>query len=464
MLTNIITYFFGIAKKIVKKVIIILSVVLLIIIYLFLIRTTKSEKFTCKDCNVILISIDTLRPDHLGCYGYTKNTSPNIDSFCKDSVLFKTAISQAPSTAPSHASILTSLIPSSHGAFFSHKTPISPKVPTAAEILKKDGYDTVSFNGGGQIAANFGFSRGFDLYSSFDERDYVNEYFIDRVRQSTDWLKNNNQNKFFLFLHSYEVHHPYSPKEEFLDETARSYKGKLPKNVRGTLLRDINRKKIIISAEDRKYIESLYDAEIRSVDKGFAQFIGYLKTTNLYNKSLIILTSDHGEEFNEHGDIGWHSHTLFDELLKVPLIIKFPDSAYAGTVIDTQVRSIDILPTILETLELKAEPHFQGATLSTLLQGAKDFDHYAVSQKDSKSIPPSSALRTKEWKLIRLKLYDLINDPKEQTNVASENPEIGASYKDKLETMANSELLKNPDQMEIDQSTQEQLRTLGYVN
>ena len=436
----------------------------LFIVYLGAVFRSQSNDYLCPECNIILVSVDTLRPDHLGCYGYDKNTSPNIDLFCEDSVVFKTAIAQAPSTAPSHASIFTSLIPSSHGAFFSRKAPIAEDVPTIAELLKSTGFQTVSYNGGGQIVATFGFSRGFDLYQSYSEGDYTREFFVDRVKESIEWMEKNKERKFFLFLHSYEVHHPYSPAEEFLDDFAKSYKGSLPRNVRGPLLRAINRGVVKANQEDRDYVKALYDAEIRSMDKGFGELVEYLKSSGLYDNSLIIFTSDHGEEFDEHGSIGWHSHTLYDELLKVPLMIKFPGSSFAGKKISDQVRGIDITPTILDVIEQPILEHFQGASLLPLVRGEGKFDKFAVSQKDSRRPVPGSALRTNEWKLINHRLYDLENDPTEQNNVADDNPSIYESFRNMLERLIARDRKEALDQFEIDPATLEQLRTLGYLD
>ena len=169
--------------------------------------------YRCADCNVILISIDTLRADHLGCYGYGPNTSPNIDEFSTDAVLFSTTIAQASSTEPSHASIFTSRIPAHHGAMRALRLPISPDVVTLPEVMQKAGYRTISYNGGGQVSAHYGFGRGFEVYDSTRGENR----FTEKVDAAIDWLENNAGEKFFFFLHSYEVHAPYKPPAEYIE-------------------------------------------------------------------------------------------------------------------------------------------------------------------------------------------------------------------------------------------------------
>jgi len=252
-------------------------------------KSVNKVDYKCPDCNVILISIDTLRADHLGCYGYHKNTTPNIDRFSKDSVLFKTTIAQAPSTLPSHASIFTSLIPSHHGAFFAKKTAIPQEVVTIAEILKDNGYKTISYNSGGQVAAEYGFDQGFDLYESTQE--CLANKLAKQVNRTINWINNNPDRKFFLFLHTYEVHLSYTPKKDYLDLFEKNYSGKLPKDISKKLLDKINNGEIKISKEDQEHIINTYDAEIRSMDDGFLLLENFLREKDIYDDTIIIQTT-----------------------------------------------------------------------------------------------------------------------------------------------------------------------------
>jgi arylsulfatase A-like enzyme len=441
----------------------VLSVLLVAVIAFIIFSSVKTSKVaSCPDCNVILISIDTLRYDHLSCYGY-KHKTPAIDAFSKESVKFNTNISQAPSTAPSHASMLTGLIPASHGAFIKRETPIKAEVKTLAEILLSSGFRTVSFNGGGQLDKKLGFSRGFEVYDSYSEANYENEKFSDRVSKGIDWIGKNNKNKFFLFLHSYDIHVPYAPEKADLDAIFPDYKGSLTVPITDKFLKKVNAGKLKLSNEDKNFIVAAYDAEIKSVDRAFSTLIEYLKSSNLYDKTIIIFTSDHGEEFGEHGFMGWHSHTLFDELLRVPLLIKLPEQSFSDKEISTQTRTIDILPTLLDILNIKADPILQGKSLTGLIENSNaEFDPYAISQKDRSNSLPTSA-RTSDWKMYKQSLYDLKADPKEMKDVAEKNPEVKKELRAVIDDAKKLDDSSKNEKIEIEDDSVEQLKTLGYL-
>ena len=200
--------------------------------------------------NVILISIDTLRSDHLSCYGYARKTSPNIDAFGRDCVLFRNAIAPAPSTLPSHASMLTSLIPPHHGASFPLKRPIPKKIETLAEILRRYGYRAVSYHGGAKMAPEFGFGQGFEIYEEKRRDDFDHP-----VEAAMDWLRQNSGETFFMFLHTYEVHLPYTPNPELLSFFETSYGGPLPRSISKAVKNDINHGRRKITEADGKHTE-----------------------------------------------------------------------------------------------------------------------------------------------------------------------------------------------------------------
>jgi len=354
----------------------------------------ERASFSCKDCNVLVVSIDTLRADHLGCYGYPRPTSPNIDRFRKESVLFRTAIAHAPSTEPSHASIFTSMIPAHHGALRAKRVPISKNVVTMAEILRSAGYRTVSFNGGGQVGAPYGFDRGFEVYESSPGK------FSEKVGAAIDWLDENADGKFFLFLHTYEVHAPYQSTGDYLKLFEKNYSGTLPETIAPGLLIKINSGAVGIDGADVQHIVNAYDAQIRSMDDAFGRLITHLRSTRRQDRTLIVFTSDHGEEFGEHGQIGRHSHALYDELLRVPLIVRMPGARFASTVVERQVRGIDILPTVLDVLGLQSLAQFEGSTLTGLLLQRQEDERVAVSQLDTTDRLPPSSIRTESRKLI----------------------------------------------------------------
>ncbi|MCO6429797.1 MAG: sulfatase [Deltaproteobacteria bacterium] len=440
------------------------AAILIVAALWWMVTVPASVARTCRDCAIILVSIDTLRSDRLGSYGSALELTPNIDRFSRDSAVFRTAIAQAPSTAASHGSIFTSLIPSAHGGSVSKKAPLSQAHPVMAEILSEHGFRTASYNGGGQISSTFGFNRGFEIYESYSEGDYEKEYLADRSKPALKWLEAMTGRPSFLFLHSYEVHHPYAPAEEFCDDAIRSYAGPLPRSVDAKILRAINKTRMPATDGDRAYVEALYNAEVRSVDKAFGEFIDALKGMGRYENSLIILTSDHGEEFGEHKAIGWHSHTLYDELLKVPLIIKFPEGQFAGKVVTQQVRSIDILPTVLEHFHIPSNKHFQGVSVLGLLRGESLSEGFAVSQKDVDRPTLPAAIRNSDWKLNMGRLYDMVNDPGERRNLAKQRPEIFNAFKAMLDSIVSSSASDGNEEVQIDEGAVEQLRTLGYLD
>ncbi len=412
--------------------------------------------------NVILISMDTLRPDHLGCYGYAKDTSPALDALCEDAVVFEETIAQAPSTLHSHASMFTSLLPHHHLATWSGKTRLPGEAITLAEVLQAAGYRTAAFSGGGQMDRVFGLDQGFDLYEQPSS-----EHFAGTVRAGLTWLEDGDGRPFFLFLHSYEVHHPYTPRQDYLELFDEGYAGPLPSEISIELLRQINRDEIEFDADrDLRHVVSAYDAEVRSADDGLAILTQHLKDKGLYDNTLIIFTSDHGEEFGEHGIVGWHSHTLFDELLRVPLVVKFPDSNHAGQRVAAQARSIDIPPTVVSTVGLPVPAVFSGVDLSTRLGEEQHDELIAISRLDR---PPkrlgSTSVRLRNWKLIDEDLFDLVDDPGEQWygSATGDGMEMAERLKSALREALDSRQPLVPEVVAPLDSTLEELRALGYI-
>ncbi len=417
--------------------------------------------------NVILISIDTLRADHLGCYGYGPPTSPNLDRWSREAVVFEHAFSQAPSTLPSHASIFTSMLPSHHGALYSVGRPLPDRATTTAEILQAQGYETAGFHGAGQVSGEFGLGQGFDQYVAVKGR------FRDVVEAAVNWLDRPRAGPFFLFLHTYEVHHPYTPAPEYLELFDNGYVGELPDHITLAELRRINgdvAPQLEIDEADLDHIVAAYDAGIRSMDDGFGQLVTALEERGLGENTLVIFTSDHGEEFDEHGRVGWHSHSLYDELLRVPLVIRLPGGAHAGQRVDGVVRLLDVAPTITDVLELPDAASFQGVSVRPLLN-ANPPPRMAISQKDTKYDPPVSSLRTSDWKLYedivvrriyRDRLFDLRADPGEHHNVLASNLAVARDLAARLRAI--EALLPGLDggPVVLSPETIERLRLLGY--
>jgi arylsulfatase A-like enzyme len=405
--------------------------------------------------DVILISIDTLRPDHLGCYGYPRPTSPAIDAFCDDAVVFEQAIAHAPSTLPSHASIFTSALPHHHGAAASSRRALSPDAITLAEELSDAGYMTAAFTGGGQLDAAFGIAQGFDEYHEVAPLDFGRT-----VEIGLQMLLERDEAPLFVFLHTYEVHHPYRPKPEHLAHFESDYAGELPRDIEVELLEQINAGERAIDDADLAHIVATYDAGVRSMDAAFEQLIAGLKAAGLYEDALIVFTSDHGEEFLERSHVGWHSHTLYDELLKVPLIMKLPGRELAGTRVSELVRGIDIAPSILGALERRGPNVWDGVDLLARLRAPSDQGLFAISALDGDSIDHTS-IRSSEWKLIERALFDLAQDPGETQAVS--DAQRAAKLKRKLKQTVSARQAYRGEVVELDDATVEALEALGYV-
>lgn len=409
--------------------------------------------------NVILISIDTLRPDHLGCYGYERPTSPNLDALCRESVVFEQAISHAPSTLVSHASMLSSLLPHQHGASIGARRALPEDVTTLPEVLRERGYRTASFNAGAQMAARWGLAQGFDVYEANRQGE---DRFDPIVSQAMGWLDGEEgAAPFFLLLHTYEVHHPYTPSQEDLAAIGASlYEGWLGTEVELEELRQINERARIPSSEDLDFIVAAYDAEIRSMDRALGRLVSELRARGLLQNTLLVFTSDHGEEFNEHGQMGWHSHSLYDELLKVPLVVRFPDQRWAGERVRRQVRLIDLAPTLLDALAARGPGSWRGVNLLRILRDEEVEPLVAVAKRDEGE---SYALRTERWKYYDGRLFDLRSDPAELENLAPSAWDFVEDLKAELDRILQDGRPENTDPVELGPEARRRLEALGYL-
>lgn len=421
---------------------------------------------TCGDCNVILVSIDTLRQDHVGVYGYERDTTPAVDAFAADSVRFDTAIAQAPSTLPSHASIFTSMIPEHHRALHALDQPIPAEAVTLAEILWQAGFRTGGFTAGAQMHRKYGVDQGFDVFANFEGTHTHERRFFDIVAQGKEFLREHGDERFFLLLHTYEVHSPYTPPVRYLRQFDPDYRGDLGDEIPLEYLRAVfdNPIRLRVSEADRQHIVAAYDGEIRNMDDAFAELIAFLKSRGLYDDTLIIFTSDHGEELGERGRVGWHSWTLYEELLRVPLIIKFPAGHYAGEVVNEVARGIDLLPTILDVLEVPAPAglSFEGGSLMDRVTGRRSEVVYAVSQRDLGGELPT-AIRSERWKLYEGALFDLAADPLERFDVAAKYPLVTTALAASLAAIRSQRALADAAPIVLDEDLRRQLRALGYI-
>jgi arylsulfatase A-like enzyme len=366
--------------------------------------------------NVILVSIDNVRADHIGCYGSKRNSSPYMDKFSKNSVTFKRCIAQASWTLPSHMSIFTSKIASEHGVWDTD-TILEKENITLTEILHKEGYLTKGIVTHKFLGSEYGFNKGFESYVYNQDK---NASVVSN--EAIDWISKNKQKPFFLFLHYFDPHFDYNPPRPYNKLHDPFYKGE----VAGTLgfLYKYSDPRNKIDPVDLEHLKALYDGEISFSDKAMDSLIKGIRKLNLLDKTMIIITSDHGEEFKDHGSM-LHGTTLFEEQLLVPLIIHTPDCIPA--IIDLQVESIDIAPTILSFLDLTKILTFDGQSLYSQLHpknGQSDYRVVPAFSESKRFGPYRVSVTTSSEKYFCSfagifndeKYFNLQNDPREFDN------------------------------------------------
>lgn len=312
--------------------------------------------------NVLLISLDTLRPDHLGCYGYTKLTSPHLDRLARAGIVLTNCRCQAPWTLPSHMSLFTSTLPTYNGVDGLNKS-LPAEFHTLAQHLRENGYRTAGLVNSAQMRAHWGFARGFETWREF-EADVPEGNCENITAQARAWLRSNAaaDRPFFLFLHYYDPHDPYEAPEPFRNRLGTTLSGK---KARELCFRyrfpDLNIRQPGLLAD----LIAAYDAEIAWLDHELGKLLEEVPAN-----TLIVIFSDHGEAFEEHG---WtlHGATLYEEEVRVPLLIRLPESDKAGTSLPDSVMLMDVAPTILNACGLRAPAQFQGEDLSPLWHGKK---------------------------------------------------------------------------------------------
>lgn len=395
-----------------------------VIIFLFLflllsvfIPNSKAESSNNKAYNVVLIVVDALRADHLGCYGYSGNTSPNIDNFAKKATLFLGAFSQATWTLPSFASIFTSKYVGQHKVFNTERK-LSDSEMTLAEILKIFGYKTAAFTSGVYLNRKFNLSQGFDTYEDipFLLDSPIKANIKETLPRLLTWLDNNQNDKFFLFLHIMEVHPPlYLPEDGDDNIFDPDYKGKIDNLSLSLQLRDkvcgdllFDKWRLMkLSNEDTNHVISHYDAAINYVDRYIGGLLAKLEERGLMENSIIILTADHGLDLFDHKTLFNYTRQLpYEEIMHVPLIFFYPEINQGSKSINTPVQLIDLYPTILELLDIPPNKNIEGKSLVSLIEGketdSSDRLAYCTGcDSRSKNMRECShAVRAPEWKFI----------------------------------------------------------------
>jgi choline-sulfatase len=367
--------------------------------------------------------VDTLRADKVHVYNpKTRVQTPNYDAFAADATRFAWATVQGTWSLPSHASLLTGVYPTLHRAT-AHESKLSTEVPFVAEELKHDGYKTGMFSSNGYISSKWGFDRGWDIDRNFIRESLPNgaDYLWKTAKA---WITPLLAKRQFVYLATIEPHVAYTPKKEFLAKYwDKPYNGPIKPIKSGVQLGLIKGGKLKIDDTDKAYLEALYDGEVTGSDALFAKFIADLKQMGLYDKSVVAVVSDHGDQFYEHGSVG-HGDTVYQELTHVPLMIRAPGLLPAGHVVNADVEMMDMAPTLMDLAGLQPDPKMQGTSLIPLA-----FDEVGVSPRAAMTVDGQVArgLKVARYRLVhkgpsRMELYDDLADPREQKDVAAERP------------------------------------------
>ncbi|MBI3474814.1 MAG: sulfatase-like hydrolase/transferase [Acidobacteria bacterium] len=395
--------------------------------------------------NVVLITIDTLRADHLGCYGYQQIKTPNIDGLAAEGALFTRAFTTVPVTLPSHSAMLTGTYPMLSGMHDFAANKLSSQQPTLATVLKQSGYATGAVIAAAVLDSRFGLNQGFDFYYDHFDFSRLEEANLDEMErpgnlvadQALDWLNKNSQKKFFLWMHLYDPHFPYRPPEPYASE----------------------------------YASHPYDGEIAFADEQVGRLLRFLKDKGLYQNTVIVLSGDHGESLGEHGE-KTHGFFIYNATMHVPLMIRLPGKS-AAMKIDAPVSLVDLMPTVLSVVGAEIPSQVQGRTLLPAIHGDKiDRERSLYGESFLPRIHFNwSELRGTEnvkYHFIdapRPELYDLAKDPGEQHNLLPDKKAVGEEMRAKLAALirdysAGKEMAeKTP----LDPALMERLKSLGYA-
>ncbi|MBL4659316.1 MAG: sulfatase, partial [Alcanivoracaceae bacterium] len=400
--------------------------------------------------NVLIITFDTTRADHIAAYGNDKAHTPTLDQLAIDGVLYEKALTSIPITLPSHSSIMTGKVPFVHGVRDNGLFKLAEKQETLAEILKENGYKTAAAIGSFPLSSQFGINQGFDYFNEHITQKYEDLFgqrtipkdrlFFDerKAAQVNDaimpWIENNAQSPFFAWIHYFDPHHPHEPPAPY----------------------------------NQSFIHDLYLGEIAYADESLGNIIAQLKRLDVYDNTLIVFTSDHGEGLGEHNE-STHSLLIYNGTLHVPLIIKYPQQQYANTKISNWVGLVDIFPSILNKLGIVVPDGTQGQILPITDSIDTNHEIYAetLSPRFSRGWGEQRGLVKNGYKYIygpQKELYNINNDPKEVHNLIKEKPLLANSMKSDLQNYIDEyQDSESHSSIDIDADTLNILRGLGYV-
>lgn len=413
----------------------------------------------CAECNLIIISIDTLRPDHMGIYGYNKNTTPNIDKWAKNATVFTNIRTVIPVTFPSFFALMTGKTPldakiyNNFGNFLNGRlmiknTPIDKKSTTLAEILKINGYTTAAFVTNSALSPELdNINKGFEYFDFLNEDPYAQaedrKAYTSFIRKAIPWLDKNKDKKFFLWVHLISPHAPYSPPYNFACKMRPDLCGEIVsqnmyeleverKSLEGCRENEIDQHKL-------GFFQSFYDGEIAFDDNLIGEIINKIDSLKLNKKSIVVLYGDHGEGF-DHNYYFYHSHVLYDSAIQIPFIVKLPNHMNGTN--NKLVDNTQILHSLLEMLTIYKSNFWNGNIFDRftpdmlfnkhyVFSSSADLSKYSIQDSTYKyiySLPDYACLYNNQSE----ELYNLVIDPHELKNITQEEPEVTKTLKKAL--------------------------------
>ncbi|MGH9333579.1 MAG: sulfatase [Vicinamibacteria bacterium] len=420
---------------------------------------------------VMLVSIDTLRADHLGFYGYSRPTSPVLDALALESTVFDEVMSTSPWTLPAHATMLTGLYPRRHG-LTSHERYLASSQETLALLFSRAGYRTAAVVNSHNLGPDFGLDRGFQQYRYVEEKAERREPSQEITDQAIAWIEGAGDAPLFLFLHYYDVHSDYASLPEYEEAFRRPHEG-VADGTTAQLLQFREGKVELDAAAEAPHLVDLYDAGIRQMDEEIGRLLSFLRDENLLERTFLVVTSDHGEEFFEHGSV-LHGQTQYQEALRVPLLLRGPGIP-KNLRVGAPVSLVDVLPTLLTTAGIAVPDGLDGTPLAPLWSedeaGRKRLeDRYLYSEADHNNVAHdiTRAVRYRSFKLHfnRLtgerRLYDLSHDPGERNDIGSKQKNAFAALSERLDGFLAQGQAEAPIRA-LSQEEIDRLRSLGYV-
>lgn len=424
---------------------------------------------------VVVLLLDTVRFDALGCYGHPNAPTPNIDAIAADGVRFEEAISTSGWTLPAVGSLLTGTWPTVHGGLgkSTRLTPIRDEIPTGPEVLEAHGFKTLAVANAAFVSPLLHLDRGFDVFDHQYTYNWDTRRADVSIDVAIDLLSKHRGHSRFLLVHLFDAHLDYDPPGAYASLYAEG-RTKPPAPLTHDNCLSLQMGDDPPSDADIDYVKALYEGEIAFMDAQIGRFVEELKARDAYDDGTIIVIADHGEEFWEHRGFE-HGHTLYDELVHIPLIVKLPSSVEVGThTVAKQVRIVDIMPTIFDLLEIDSPPSFAGRSLMPLIRGESDADRAAFCESTLYGAN-RIAWRTDPYKYIidvtgqsPDELYNWRNDPAETTNLLEVRPAAANDIRQGLdrfiEDMAETvRPMSMPAPVDMSPAQIDKLRSLGYI-